>query len=382
MGNPFRQFIVKVCSRCNLNCSYCYVYNLADTTWKSQPRFMQPEVVLAMCRCIRQHMEKHGLSRVQVVVHGGEPLLYGKERMEWFLRTVLSELGGAVDFAIQTNGTRLDRGWVDLLVRYGVEIGISLDGPQEYHDRHRVDHRGRGSFAEAVAGIRCVLAHPEGKRRFRGVLSVADPSIPPEDYFGLMRDLGVPSFSFLLPQHNHDRPPPAEHDHLAQWIIRLLELWLEDGKGFSVSFLESMLLALLGSPAGNNEFFNAHPLDFLVIETDGGIEPSDSLKSCNDGLTKLGLNVLADELDAVYAHPFMQLAQNAKIHLCETCQRCEYAASCAGGRMSDRYSRRTGFDNPSVYCDTLKQVFRHARTILELIPPDIRQRLADPEPGS
>ena len=35
---PLRQFLIKLHSRCNLACDYCYVYTLADQTWRTKPR--------------------------------------------------------------------------------------------------------------------------------------------------------------------------------------------------------------------------------------------------------------------------------------------------------------------------------------------------------
>src|SRR5271165_2651956 len=68
--------LIKTASRCNLNCTYCYVYNLGDDGWRSQPRRMSPDVLSAVVDHVGElsHAQSRPLS---VVLHGGEPLLLG-----------------------------------------------------------------------------------------------------------------------------------------------------------------------------------------------------------------------------------------------------------------------------------------------------------------
>ena len=73
--------LVKTASRCNLNCTYCYVYNLGDDGWKSQPRRMSSEVLEAIIDQVGElsHRQDQAIS---VVLHGGEPLLLGFEGIQ------------------------------------------------------------------------------------------------------------------------------------------------------------------------------------------------------------------------------------------------------------------------------------------------------------
>src|ERR1700677_2009639 len=74
---PFQQFILKVHSRCNLSCSYCYVYEMADKAWRNQPKRMASAISSKTVERIAEHVKQHGLSAVDVILHGGEPLLTG-----------------------------------------------------------------------------------------------------------------------------------------------------------------------------------------------------------------------------------------------------------------------------------------------------------------
>ena len=110
---PFRQFILKVHSRCNLSCSYCYVYEMADQGWRGLPKRMSPPVAGKAVERIAEHAERHGLASVDVILHGGEPLLAGAEWLAGLVGSLRARVPAQVNVAIQTNGTLLDRAMLD-----------------------------------------------------------------------------------------------------------------------------------------------------------------------------------------------------------------------------------------------------------------------------
>jgi uncharacterized protein len=122
---PFSTFVVKVASRCNLNCSYCYMYNLADQTYRGQPAVMSRAVTAMMARRIATHASRHCLPWVHVILHGGEPLLMGRRRLASWVAQVRENLEGHTVpyFSIQSNGTLIDADWIDLLADISVTIG-------------------------------------------------------------------------------------------------------------------------------------------------------------------------------------------------------------------------------------------------------------------
>lgn len=73
------QFVLKVHSRCDLSCDHCYVYEHADQGWRRQPMTMSGPTLRAAAKRIAEHAAAHGLRRVRIVLHGGEPLLLGRE---------------------------------------------------------------------------------------------------------------------------------------------------------------------------------------------------------------------------------------------------------------------------------------------------------------
>src|SRR4051812_14258644 len=103
-GSPRLNFGLKISSRCNLNCSYCYVYNKGDTTWRGRPSMMSDEVFNATSTRIRDYCRLSGQGSVQIVFHGGEPTLVGRAKIGAWCAQMTSALSGIAQpfFAIQT----------------------------------------------------------------------------------------------------------------------------------------------------------------------------------------------------------------------------------------------------------------------------------------
>src|SRR5882757_9274515 len=78
---PFREFVLKVHQRCNLACDYCFVYTMGDSSWRERPAVMAPEIWRRAARRIAEHARAYGLPEVRVILHGGEPLLAGRDRL-------------------------------------------------------------------------------------------------------------------------------------------------------------------------------------------------------------------------------------------------------------------------------------------------------------
>ncbi|WP_420802845.1 radical SAM protein [Streptomyces adustus] len=125
-GHPSRQFIVKVHGRCNLACTYCYLYEGPDHTWRTCPA-AAPAAVLDRTA---EHANVHGLFTVSLVLHGGEPLLAGAGTLGRFDDAVRARVpaGYGVRAVVQTNATLLTEDRLTVLARHGIQVGISLDG--------------------------------------------------------------------------------------------------------------------------------------------------------------------------------------------------------------------------------------------------------------
>ena len=143
---PFREFIVKIHSRCDLACDYCYMYEMADQSWRGQPRRMSPEIAEHTAMRIAEHAREQRLDSIALILHGGEPLLAGRDLISFLVTTVKGVAGAntVVDASVQTNAVGLDDSYLRLFDELGVRVGVSLDGAAADHDRHRRFPSGRG----------------------------------------------------------------------------------------------------------------------------------------------------------------------------------------------------------------------------------------------
>jgi len=378
---PIEIFVVKIVSRCNLNCSYCYMYNLGDGTWRGQPKTMKREVYVALAQRVREHVLRHGHPAVCFILHGGEPLMAGRKTIADFVAAMTGALQDItrIEFRMQTNGTLLNAEWLDFLAAHNIGFGISLDGPPEVNDRFRRTHRDKGSSEAVERGIRLALAHPSPSL-FGSVLCVVDPNTDPLATYRYFRSLGLRGADFLLPDATWDTPPAhiagaAGPTPYADWLMPIFDAWFEeDDPKFRIRHFETIIERVLGGTrvidslgGGTNQI--------MVVETDGGLEPVDVLKVCGHGFTKLGLNVLTDQIDDLSEYQLSRIYVEGGEHLCGDCKSCPIVDVCGGGYLPHRYRSDNGFDNRSVYCADLMKLIRHIREkVRATIPaPILRQ---------
>jgi uncharacterized protein len=361
---PFRQFVLKVHSRCDLACDHCYVYEHADQSWRARPPLITQDTVTAAGRRIAEHAARHGLPSVRVILHGGEPLLAGAPR--------LAEIAGALraavspdcllDLRLQTNGMLLDEEFCTMFAAMGIKVGISLDGDRAANDLHRRYASGRSSYDQAIRAV-SLLRTGRFRGIYAGLLCTVDIRADPVASYRALADLDPPAIDFLLPHATWDRPPPrgTAATPYADWLAAAFDEWTADGRRVSVRAFESIMATTRGGASGT-ESLGLEPSDVLVIETDGTIEQADSLKVAYDGAPATGLDVFRHDLDAAAAHPGIRARQHGIAGLCATCQACPVVASCGGGLYAHRYRAGSGFGNPSVYCADLKAIITHVRS--------------------
>lgn len=373
-AHPIRQFILKTHSRCNLACTYCYLYAGQDHGWRERPRLLGPEVARQAARRIAEHAGAHRLARVGLVLHGGEPLLAGAGRLAGYAGLVRREVGRPVDVSVQTNGTLLTRERIARLAAAGIRVGVSLDGGRAGHNTARVDHAGRPGWDAAARGLRLLAGTaPEA---YAGVLCVVDLRQDPVEVYDSLLDFAPPAVDLLLPHGNWSTPPPglpAPPDDPApygRWLTAVFDRWWDAGRRRTrVRLFEECVALLLGLPAAT-ERLGLQPFTAAVVETDGTVEQVDSLKSAYEGAAATGMDVFRHSFDDVLSHPGVAARQAGLAALSATCRSCPLVAVCGGGHYAHRYRAGAGgtaagdFRNPSVYCADLAHLIRHIRTRL------------------
>jgi uncharacterized protein len=377
--SPFRDFIIKIHSRCDLSCRYCYMYEMADQSWKSRPRRMSRETVDHICRRIAEHAEAHSLESVHLILHGGEPLLAGPEFIRYFVTTARSALQSRVRAAvsIQTNGVLLDADYLKLFDELGVHVGVSLDGDADAHNRHRRRANGEGSHAAVVRGLERLTSAPF-KHLFNGLLCTIDPRNAPVSTYEALLRFGPPSIDFLLPHGNWSAPPPARVINSSEtpygdWLAAVFDRWYQAPRQETkVRLFVEIMNLLMGRPS-TTEGIGLSPVVTTVIETDGSIEQADSLKSAYEGAPATGLHISSHSLDEALLLPSVAARQGGEQVLSATCRSCRIRQVCGGGLYAHRYRADNGFSNPSVYCPDLIRIIDHIRLAVEADVASLRR---------
>jgi len=222
-------FLVKIASRCNLACDYCYMYRHADQSWQKQPFVMSQHHRQLLALRIAEYVEFQRLQEIVVVFHGGEPLLAGVDIIIETVKWIRSALPSwcKVGFSIQTNGVLLNKSIIVQLEQEKVGVSLSIDGHREAHDRHRLDHKGNSSFDAVEKALRLLKEYPT---IYNGLIAVIDPIVHPKYLFDFFKDFQPPQLDFLLPDANYYRLPAGRDNNpnlYASWLVEAFDIWFD-----------------------------------------------------------------------------------------------------------------------------------------------------------
>ncbi|MFD7130882.1 FxsB family cyclophane-forming radical SAM/SPASM peptide maturase [Streptomyces sp. NPDC059894] len=380
---PFRQFVLKVHSRCNLDCTYCVIYQGQDASWRDRPVRVPLDVMRQTARRIAEHAARHALTEVRVDLHGGEPLLNGADTARAYTAAVRAALPShtALRATVQTNGTLATERVLDRLSDAGIRVGLSLDGGSAALNWRRVDHAGRPAWPTASRAARLLADRPE---IYAGVLCAIDVAADPAEVYSSLAAMRPPRLDLLLPHANWSSPPPGlpeRSPHAARtrvvptpygdWLATAFDLWWDaasDGEQPRVRLFTEIVALLLGVPS-STESIGLSPSCAVVVDTDGALEQIDSLKVAYHRATATGLDVFRHGFDEALDHPGIVARQLGSDALADTCRSCPVGRVCGGGNYGHRYARGTGFRHPSVYCADLERLVRHAARRLSAVMP-------------
>jgi uncharacterized protein len=355
---PFQQFILKVHSRCNLACTYCYVYEMADQSWRQMPRRMSPAITEMVAKRIGEHAGTHQLASVDVILHGGEPLLTGARWLTELTGLLRAQVPAEVNFTVQTNGTLLRRPMLETLRELGIQVGVSLDGDAEATGRHRLYRSGRNSYDSVADGL-LLLGSPEFREIYGGILCAVDVSNDPVATYESLLKFAPPALDLLLPHANWSSPPPGAG--YADWLIKVFERWYSAPVQETRIRLFTELIQLVLGGSAAVEVLGLQPETLIVVDTDGSIKQLDSLSSAYPGAADTGLHILTSGFDAALDHPTTVARQLGADALSDQCRACPVMDICGGGLYPHRYREGSGFRNPSVYCADLLRLITHVR---------------------
>ena len=357
---PISQLLVKVATRCNIDCSYCYWFR--DAAVYDKPKLMSADVLRQLLARIEEHLARYPLSDFPIVLHGGEPLLWGIANFRRFAEAceaISSRTGCAIPIAVTTNGVLIDDEWLNCFEAHDISVAISLDGPAHIHDAHRRTFQGTGTHAAVERAARMLVS----RDICVSALAVCNPAYPPRQYVEFFADCGIANYDIMIPDATVDENPPS----IGSFYNGLLDSWLEANRNVptvNIRTITDMIAALLANNSPT-EGVGYRPVELCTVMTDGSVEAHDVLRIAGDGFTQTKFNIFEHAIDDVRKEPCWRAARDASINLCEKCRQCKFMNACGGGYLPHRFSRKNGYDNPSVYCDDLYAMFENMQSVLE-----------------
>ncbi|HEY9008180.1 MAG TPA: radical SAM protein [Ohtaekwangia sp.] len=351
---PFDYILLKLASRCNIQCTYCYWFR--DETVYAKDKILNEDAELNLISALDRHLKKYQLKLFSILLHGGEPMLFGKNRFIQLcrkLRSVTQTNGCRLNLSITTNGMLIDDEWCFIFNSFEIKVTLSLDGPPNVHDSRRIDFQQQGTSAKVIAAYFLLKRH----QIRTGILGVCKPDTNPilfRDFF--VKELGETNFDILVPDATHEEQPAS----IAGFYKSLFDIWLHEfqSTNLRIRFIETIVKGLMGYRS-TSESIGYRPVGTITILTDGSIEPLDVFRIAGNGSTATGLNVAKDEIQDLADHSLWLEIRDASLNLHPTCKSCAFHDACGGGHIASRWSRENRLNNPSVYCRDFQEIFSY-----------------------
>jgi len=356
----FQVFVKPIGSACNLVCRYCY-YLEKGSLYPAGESFRMPDEVLE--EYISQHIEASPDPVIQFSWHGGEPTLLG---LDYFCRIVEMQRrhrppGRRIANGIQTNGTLLDDDWCRFLAAEGFAVGLSLDGPPELHDRHRLTRDGEPTHELAMRGYRLLQRH----RVPTDILCVVNAHNVryPLQVYRFFKQIDAQHITFL---------PMVKMQPDASGNVDPLSVPSEAWGAFLCSIFDEWRNRDIGrvkvqifEEAARTAFDQEHSL-CIFRPTCGDIpavEHNGDFYSCDhyvDVEHRLG-NIMETPLVELLESPAQRAFGRAKLEaLPGYCMRCEVRAMCNGGCPKNRFLKTPdGEPGLNYLCAGYRRFFNH-----------------------
>ncbi len=276
----------------------------------------------------------------------------------------------ALQLSMQTNGVLIDPQWIEIFEAQRIYIGISFDGPEEIHNKTRITKKGRGTYAESRRGWELLMdAHNAGRIGRPGIICVVAPDQSGRViYEHFANDLNVPLMNFLWPNFHYGDAEATDDfiDGCGDFMVDVCKAWFAGGKkNVEIRFLREIIGPLLDDevcrelpPNRNN------PFELITVSSNGDIAPDDIIRTLAPRFRETGYRVGSTTLSDLGQSETWLEVSHAQEKLPTACQSCIWRNICRSGSPQHRYSEERGFDNPSIYCRSLKRVYSYVTSQL------------------
>ncbi len=353
---------------CNLDCRYCF-YQDKVALYEGTGFRMSDETSEVY---VRQRFESARGGLAEFAWQGGEPTLMGLPFFERVVELQEKHCPPGTEFTngIQTNGVLLDDDWCRFLVEHDFLVGLSLDGPRELHDAHRVDKRGRPSFDRVMNALGLLQQHGT---EFNVLATVNDVTgdHPLEVYHFLRDEAGVEYIQFIpIVERGEDAEATVTGSSVGSrqygdFLIAVFDEWVREdvGKVF-VQIFDVALAAYAGLPSPLCSFSE-------TCGTAMALEHNGDLYSCDHfvGPSNLLGNITVTPMAELARSPAQtRFGLDKRDTLPQDCLDCSVRIACAGGCPKNRFVATGDEGRPLNYlCPSYEAFFSHVRHPMELM---------------
>lgn len=374
-------------SVCNLRCDYCF-YLEKEKLFPETEDFRMSDAVLEAF--VRQYVEAQPTPEVEFVWHGGEPALMG---IDFYRKVVRCQEPyrklKTIKNSFQTNGTLLTDEWCEFFKENGFFIGLSLDGPEEIHDRYRRDRGGQPTFKAVMKGLRLLQEHGVAYNILACVAK--ETAKKPLEIYDFFKEQGVEFIQFTpviermaderSSKHGLSLALPADLDkqeintEVTPWtvepeaygdfLIAVYESWVRSdvGKIFVMNF-EWALNAWLGEPS---------PVCIFARQCGRAValEHNGDVYACDHYVYpeyRRG-NILSDNLGRMVERSVASgFGPHKEKTLPQGCLECDVLKACWGGCPKHRFTKNARGESGLHYlCSGYKKFFLYIRKYLKAL---------------
>lgn len=369
---------------CNLACDYCY-YLEKSKLYQESPKHIMSDELLE--KFIKEYIESQTMPQVLFTWHGGEtlmrPLSFYQKAME--LQRKYAR-GRTIDNCIQTNGTLLNDEWCRFFHDNNWLVGVSIDGPQEFHDEYRKNKQGKPSFMKVMQGINLLNKH---RVEWNALAVVNDFNADyPLDFYHFFKEIGCRYIQFTpiverIFRHDDGRHLAAveegDNEKLAdfsvtpeQWgnfFCTIFDEWVKNDVGeYFIQLFDATLANWVGEQPGVCSLAK-------TCGHAGVMEFNGDVYSCDHFVFpqyKLG-NIYSKTLvEMMYSDKQQQFGRNKFDSLPSQCKECQYLFACNGECPKNRFCKTaSGEPGLNYLCKGYYQYFDHVAPYMDFMKKEL-----------
>lgn len=369
---------------CNLACEYCYYLEKLQL-YRHDARHVMSDEMLE--RFVKQYIESQTMQQVLFCWHGGETLMRPLSFYEKVVRLQRQYAQGRqIDNVIQTNGTMIDDRWAQFFHDQGWLVGVSIDGPEEFHDEYRRNKAGRPSWRQVMRGINCLNKH---QVEWNAMAVVNDFNADyPLDFYQFFKDIGCHYLQFT-PIVERISPHP-DGRHLAsmaddvqaeladfsvtpeQWghfLCTVFDQWVRNDVGSTFVQLFDTTLANWMGMEGSLCTMARECGHAGVMEYNGDVYSCDHFVFPEYKLGNICDNTLTEMM---YSERQRAFGQNKYRSLPQQCKSCQYLFACHGECPKNRFSETAqGEPGLNYLCQGYYRFFEHVAPYMDFMKREL-----------